>query len=368
MNTLAKSSIHPSIWKPIAVGSMHLPHRLAMAPMTRSRAEADGTPSALDAEYFAQRASLGLLITGGVQPSTEGQGYLATPGIYTDAHVAGWRRVADGVHARGGRLFIQLMHAGRIAHPDNTPNHHQPVGPSAITPDAAIFTPSGMQAVPTPHALPIDAIRATVEDFAFAAERAIEAGVDGVEIHAANGYLIQQFFAPNANQRDDGYGGDIDGRIRFALEVAAAVAARIGPERTGIRLSPATTLGGIDEGTEGPALYRRLVARLAKLDLTYVHLVHTGDEAVLRDIRASWPNALLVNRVARPLEALGADIEAGLADIAPIASWAVANPDLVERLRLGAPLNEIDQATLYAGAGAGYTDYPTLAEAERACA
>lgn len=357
-----QSPVRPTIWDPVTVGRMPLPHRLAMAPMTRSRANLDGMPGPLAAEYYAQRAGFGLLISEGTQPSADGQGYLATPGIHTDAQVAGWSRVASAVHAKGGRLFIQLMHAGRMSHPDNTPHHRQPVAPSAIAPGVEMFTANGPRDIPVPRALSIEEVRATVQDFADAAERAIEAGADGVEIHGANGYLIQQFLAPNANHRDDAYGGGIDKRVRFALEVAASVAERIGHERTGFRLSPGSRLGGIDEGAESPNLYRHLIARLAEFDLAYLHLSHAGDDDLLRDIRQLWPNALLVNRANRPLDALGADVEAGLADIAPVARWALANPDFIERLRRDAPLNDLDPATLYGGGAAGYTDYPTFDE------
>lgn len=358
----------PSIWSPIAVGRMSLPHRLAMAPMTRSRANADGTPGALAAEYYAQRASLGLLISEGTQPSADGQGYLATPGIHSDAHVAGWRRATSAVHARRGHLFIQLMHVGRMSHPDNTPHHRQPVAPSAIAPGVDMFTAAGPQPAPTPRALPIDEIQTTVRDFADAAERAVDAGADGVEIHGANGYLIQQFLSPNANRRTDAYGGSIESRVRFALEVAEAVSKRIGAERTGIRLSPGSSLGGLAEGPEGSDLYRHLVARLADFDLAYLHLAHAGDDDLLRDIRGLWPNTLLVNRVNRPLESLGADVASGLADMEVVARWALANPDFIERIRHGSPLNALDPTTLYGGGAKGYTDYPTLAEAEPAVA
>ncbi|TAM08981.1 MAG: alkene reductase [Nevskiaceae bacterium] len=360
-----RSLAHSTIWDPITIGRMHLPHRLAMAPMTRSRANPDGTPGPLAAEYYAQRAGFGLLISEGTQPSADGQGYLATPGIHADAHVTGWSRVASAVHEKGGHLFIQLMHAGRISHPDNTPHHRQPVAPSAIAPGVEMFTANGPRDIPVPRALSTEEVRATVQDFADAAERAIEAGADGVEIHGANGYLIQQFLASNANQRDDTYGGSIDKRVRFALEVVAAVAERIGPERTGIRLSPGSQLGGIDEGSEGPDLYRRLVAGLAEFDLAYLHVMHFGNDDLLRDIRHLWPNTLLVNRANRTLEALGVDIEAGLADVAPVARWALANPDFIERIRRDAPLNELDPTTLYGGDAAGYTDYPVLDEAVR---
>jgi len=359
-------TIGPSIWSPIKIGRMQLPHRLVMAPMTRSRVSPGGTPSPLAAEYYAQRASFGLLISEGTQPSADGQGYLNTPGIHTDAQVAGWRKITHAVHAaRHAHLFIQLMHAGRMAHPDNTPHHRQPVAPSAIAPGQPMFTAAGPQPIPTPRALSVAEIRTTVQDFANAAERAIDAGADGVEIHGANGYLIQQFLAPNANQRTDGYGGSIAARSRFALEVATSVAERIGPERTGIRLSPGIPLGGLDEGPEGPDLYRYLMAGLAELDLAYVSVVHGGNDALLRDLRHLWPNALLVNRANRPLVLLGADIAAGLADAEVVARWALANPDFVERFRRGAPLNEPDPATFYGGGAIGYTDYPILGEPAR---
>ncbi len=350
-----------SIWEPINVGRMKLEHRIAMAPMTRSRAEADGTPGPLAAQYYSQRASLGLLITEGTQPSDDGQGYTNTPGIYTDAHVEGWRRVTSAVHAAGGHLFIQLMHVGRMAHSDNTPHHRQPVAPSAIAAGQKIFTPAGMQNMSTPRALTEEEIKATVQDFRHAASRAIEAGADGVEIHGANGYLIQQFLAPNANTRADEYGGPTENRTRFAVEVAEAIASEIGAERTAMRLSPGSTLGGIDEAAETAAIYRDLVARLAPWKLAYLHVVQGADKDLLKDIRRLWPGTLLVNRPNRALEAIGGDIESGLADMTSVARWALANPDFVKRLRTGTPLNTADPATFFAGGARGYIDYPALA-------
>jgi N-ethylmaleimide reductase len=349
-----------TIWEPITVGNMHLPHRVAMSPMTRSRALADGTPSPLAPEYYAQRAAHGMLITEGTQPSPDGQGYLNTPGIYTRDHVAGWQRVADAVHAKGAHLVIQLMHVGRMSHPDNTPHHRTPVAPSAIAPGVDMFTPSGHQVAPTPRALSKAEIAGTVGDFADAAWMAIQAGADAVEIHGANGYLLQQFLAPNANRRSDDYGGSIENRTRFTLQVAEAVADMIGAERTGIRLSPGATLGGLDEGSEGPDLYRHLVAELAKLDLAFLDVFSFADDVLLRDIRALWPNPLLLIRAGRTLDQLGADVDAGLADIAPVATWALANPDFIDRLRSGAPLNDADPATFYTGGAHGYIDYPSI--------
>lgn len=349
-----------SLWDPIQLGKLQLTHRLAMSPLTRSRALPDGTPGPLAAEYYGQRASLGLLISEGTQPSADGQGFLDSPGLHSDAHVAGWRRVSDAVHVGGGHLFIQLMHAGRMSHPSNTAHGRQALAPSAIAPDAQIYTPQGMQQVPTPRAMSEQDIRTTVDDFRQAAARAIEAGADGVEIHGANGYLIQQFLAVNANQRDDAYGGSIQRRLRFALEVVDAVVAEIGADRTGIRLSPGSALGGIAEGPEHAELYSMLVTELAQRNLAYLHLAHNGNDALLKTLRQAWPGVLLVNRVNRAREHLAADIEAGLADMAPVGRWALANPDLVQRLRDELPLNEADPQTFYGGGAKGYTDYPVL--------
>ena len=350
------------IWDPITIGRMRLPQRITMSPMTRSRALDDGTPSPLAVEYYAQRASFGMLVTEGTQPSADGQGYMKTPGIYTPAHVEGWREVADAVHCRGGHLVIQLMHVGRMSHPDNTPHHRIPVAPSAIAPGEDMYTATGKQSIPPPRALSVDEITATVDDFAHAAEMAIAAGADAVEIHGANGYLLQQFLAPNANHRSDEYGGSIENRTRFALQVAEAVTDRVGADRVGIRLSPGATLGGLDEGPEGPDLYRSLVAGLAALNLAFLDVYSFGDDELLADIRTLWPNPLLLIRDGRTLDDLGTDIETGHADVAPVARWALANPDFIDRLRTSAPLNDPDPATFYTGGAHGYTDYPTLTE------
>ncbi|UAX97597.1 alkene reductase [Ensifer adhaerens] len=353
-----------TIWDPITVGRMSLGHRLALSPLTRSRALPDGTPGPHAAEYYSQRASLGLLITEGTQPSADGQGFPNTPGIYSDAHVAGWSKVATAVHEKGGHLFIQLMHAGRMAHPSNRTHDRVPLAPSAVRPEEKMYTNSGLLEVPVPQALSEAGIRDTIADFRRAAAKAVEAGADGVEIHGANGYLVQQFLSPNTNTRSDAYGGSIENRARFALEVAEAVSKEIGADRTGIRLSPGSRLSSIDEGDSYAPLYRYLTAELAKLDLVYLHVVHSGNEELLRDIRALWPNTLLVIRPNRPIEDIGMDVEAGLADVVPVGRWALANPDFVERLRRSAPLNTADHTTFYGGGAEGYTDYPTLEAAE----
>lgn len=349
-------------WQPFTLGRIELAHRLALAPMTRNRANSDGTPGELTAEYYRQRASLGLVITEGTQPSDDGQGYLNTPGIYTPEQVAGWAEVADAVHGEGGHLFIQLMHVGRISHPDNTSHHRQPVAPSAVSAEQDIFTAEGPKKTPVPRELSVAEIQDVIGEFRHAAASAIAAGADGVEIHAANGYLLHQFLAPNANQRTDEYGGSIENRARFVIEVAQAVADEIGADRTGIRISPAFPLGGLDEGdTEAVrAQYRHLVGELAKLNLSYLHVHHLGDDELLQSFRDVWPTAVLVVRYGRDRDGIAADIDAGLADIAPLGRYALANPDIVERLRTDAPLNELDPATLYSGGAHGYTDYPTL--------
>lgn len=344
----------------VRLGRHVLKNRLVMAPMTRSRAMHDGTPNELAAEYYAQRASIGLIIAEGTQPSEDGQGYLTTPGIYTDAHVAGWRKITEAVHSRNGRIFIQLMHAGRMSHPDNTPHHRQGVAPSAISPGSAMFTVRGMQDIPEPRALSTDEVRQTVQDFRMAARRAIEAGADGVEIHGANAYLIQQFFAPSANQRTDEYGGSIENRARIAIEIATAIADEIGADRTAIRLSPGSTLWGINEGAEGPALYRYLVAELAKLNIAYIHVMHQGDETLLAEIRKLWSGTLIINRPGRGRDQIGSDIQSGLADLESYGQMILANPDFVTRLKIGAALNEPDRNAYFGGTAVGYTDYPAL--------
>ncbi|MCL2160671.1 MAG: alkene reductase [Betaproteobacteria bacterium] len=345
----------------VRVGRYTLQNRLVMAPMVRSRAQPDGTPGELAAEYYSQRADVGLIVAEGTQPSDDGQGYMATMGIYTDAHVAGWKKVVDAVHAKGCRIFIQLMHVGRMFHPDNTPHRRsQGVAPSAIAPGEVIFTPRGMQDIPVPRALTTEEVRQTVQDFRYAASRAVEAGADGVEIHGANAYLVQQFFAPSANVRTDEYGGSIENRARFAIEVATAIAEEIGADRTAIRLSPGVTIYGIDEGEEGPDLYRYLVPELGKLGLAYVHIKDNGNEPLLADIRKLWKGALILNRPGRPRERIGADVASGLAELESYGLMVLANPDFVERLKADAPMNPADPSTFFGGTERGYTDYPAL--------
>jgi N-ethylmaleimide reductase len=346
-------------WSPLRLGDIDLEHRLAMAPMTRDRSTATGTPTGMNADYYAQRASMGLIITEGTQPSDDGQGYLLTPGIYTEQHVAGWREVTRKVRAAGGHVFIQLMHAGRIAHPANTPHHRQPVAPSAIKPSGAMFTASGKLELPEPRALSTPEVTGTVHDFVLAAKAAVTAGADGVEIHGANGYLVHQFLSSNANRRADRYGGSVENRIRFAVEVATAVADAIGPKRVGFRISPGNQFNDIVED-DVPELYDALVSRLAPLGLAYLHHEHHGDDGLLARVRAGWPTSLILNRPDASLETRLTDIEKSRADLVSIGKMVLANPDLVARLRAGAPLNQPDPTTFYGGDARGYTDYPTL--------
>ena len=268
--------------------------------------------------------------------------------------------MTSAVHDKGGHIFIQLMHAGRMSHPDNTPHHRQGVAPSAIAPGTQMFTATGMQDIPTPRALTTEEVRQTVADFRHAARSAIEAGADGVEIHGANAYLVQQFFAPSANTRTDEYGGSIENRARFAIEVATAIAEEIGADRTAIRLSPGTHHVG-DRRRRGrpgslPLSGRR--TRQARACLSAHHAQRR--EPLLADIRELWQQSLIVNRPGRPRDQIGADVASGLADLEAYGQMVLANPDFVARLKTSAPMNEADRASFFGGAAQGYTDYPAL--------
>ena len=346
-------TVHPGPRGPIYAGKP--PGHGADDPQPRAF---DGTPGEWAAEYYAQRASLGLIVSEGTQPSDDGQGYLTTPGIYTDAHVAGWKAISDRVHARGGRLFIQLM---RRAHVASRQYAASPAGRRAVgdRAECADVHDEGDAGHPRARALTLDEVRETVNDFRIAA-RAIEAGADGVEIHGANGYLIQQFFAPNANTRTDAYGGSIENRARFAIEVATAIADEIGAYRTAIRVSPGNTLGGLDEGAEGPDLYRHLATELDRLGLAYLHVMHQGNEALLADLRARWSGTLILNRPGRTRDAIGTDVTSGLADLEAYGQMVLANPDFVTRVKTGAPMNDARRETFFGGDARGYVDYPAL--------
>ena len=252
------------------------------------------------------------------------------------------------------------MHAGRVSHPDNTPHHRQAVAPSAIAPGVEMFTAEGMKDISTPRELGQNEIKEVIQEFRTAAVAAIEAGADGVEIHGANGYLIQQFISENSNRRTDLYGGSIENRARFAIEVTKAVVDEIGADKTGIRFSPQGTLNGIMEGESGNDVYRYLIGEVNKLGLAYLHVMNFGNEPFLQEIRQLWTHPLLVNRPGRSLDNLSVDLDNGVADVVTIGVWVLANPDFIERLKQNAPLNEVDQNTLYGGDEKGYTDYPFL--------
>ncbi len=349
------------VWEPIQIGALQLEHRFALSPMTRSRALPDGTPGPSAATYYAQRAGLGLLISEGTQPSDDGQGYPWTPGIYTDAHVAGWRAVTDAVHAAGGHIFIQLMHAGRNGHPGNTPHGRQLVAPSAVAPNMPIFTAKGLQQPPEPRALSTEEVAGIVEEFRRAARRSMEAGADGVEVHGSGGYLVHSFLGVNSNQRTDRYGGSVENRARFPLEVARALAEEVGPERVGFRLSPFNAFGDVDEGEQGTELYRYLASEFQALGIAYLHVYHFGRDDILAAIRDAFSGPLLVVRDGREPAQLLDDLDSGLADLVPVGKLALANPDFVDRWRTGGPFNEPDRTTMFGGGDAGYIDYPTLA-------
>ncbi|MFE0178328.1 alkene reductase [Streptomyces sp. NPDC059002] len=347
---------------PIDLSGSHLGNRIAMAPMTRSRAGEGGVPTDLTAEYYAQRASAGLIVTEGIQPSVVGQGYPDTPGLHSAEQVAGWRKVTDAVHAAGGKIFAQLMHAGRIGHPVLLPDGLVNVAPSAIAAKGQVYTAEGPKEFVTPRELTGAEVRATIDDFVTAARNAIDAGFDGVELHGANGYLIHQFLAPGSNQRTDEWGGSPENRIRFAVEVAKAVTAEIGAARTGIRLSPGNPFNDITEPDPEPA-YTALVKELAALDLAYLHVLEVGEIRELSTrLRAEFGGTFVLNpQTEGPTshDAL-ALIEDGTADLVSFGALFLANPDLPARLRTGGPYNTPDQTTFYGGTEKGYTDYPAL--------
>ncbi|MER7581198.1 alkene reductase [Kitasatospora sp. NPDC097691] len=341
------------------LGDLTLPNRVVMAPMTRVRAAADGLATPSMATYYAQRATAGLIVSEGVQPSLIGQSNPGTPGLHTAEQTAAWRPVTAAVHANGGRIFAQIMHGGRVSHPDTT--GIRPVGPSAVPATGDVFTPTGPQPAPVPRALETAEVPEHARSYADAARRALDAGFDGVELHGANGYLISQFLSSNANLRTDRYGGSVTNRIRFAVEAAAATVEAVGSARTGIRLSPGGTFWGVAE-SDIPELYAALLSELARLDVAYVHLEATIAEDVLLELRRAWPGTLIVNPTVPmgPKQAGRADADHWLALGADLISFGrafIANPDLVERLRLGAPIAPADEATFYQGGDAGYLTY-----------
>jgi N-ethylmaleimide reductase len=349
--TTTHASGHGALFRPYQMGSLQLPNRIVMAPLTRSRADSEGVPSPLAPEYYAQRSGAGLIIAEGTTVSRQGTGYLGGPGLYTDAHVAGWRPVTDVVHRAGGRIFVQLFHVGRMSHPD----FHEgalPVGPSAIA------------------AGPASELYDHVHPFT-AAERALAAGFDGVEVHAANGYLLDQFLQDSANQRTDRYGGTPVNRARLLREVTAAVIEVWGADRVGVRISPINPTNGSDD-SDPAATYGQAAVDLDQLGVMYLHVVEPGVKGTLSE-PASMSSPYLGSRFFRPLFsqtiiAAGglaarsgtARIEDGDADLVAYGKLYISNPDLPERFAAGAELTEPDRDTFYFGGAEGYTDYPTL--------
>ncbi len=347
------------------LGDLQLSNRIVMAPMTRNRATADGVPTPSMATYYAQRAGAGLIVTEGTQPSALGQGYPHTPGLHTDEQVEGWRAVADAVHAEGGVIFAQLMHAGRISHPKVIGT--TPVAPSAVRPAGEVFTGEGTDPFETPRALTTDELPSVIEEFVDASRRAVAAGLDGVELHAANGYLLQQFLADGSNQRTDAYGGTPENRARFVVEVAQAVVAAIGADRVGIRVSPNVDFNDNAE-TEAAETYAALLDGLKPLGLAYLHVIDDiegadAEGSVGRALREGFQGTVIVNTGfggPSDLDTAERSIDTAGGDLFSIGRAFIANPDLVDRLRSSAPLNVPDGDTFYAGGDRGYIDYPTL--------
>jgi N-ethylmaleimide reductase len=346
------------LFAPIQVGDITLANRIVMAPMTRNRAPGN-QPNALMAEYYAQRASAGLIVTEGTAPDPSGRGYIDIPGLYSAGQVAGWRAIAEAVHARGGKIFAQLMHVGRISHPDFQEGT-TPVAPSAVAAAGEIYTHAGMKPLPVPRALEEAEIEQLIAAYGSAARNAREAGLDGVEIHGANGYLVNQFLAPNANLRTDRWGGSAENRARFLIEATAAAAAAIGPGRVGVRISPGNPFNDIADLDLEPT-YRHVVEALSGRGLAYLHILDARPAFdVAAFARRHFDGRLMLNGGYDRARA-EADLAAGRADLISFGTPFIGNPDLPERLRRNAPLTTPDKATFYGGNAAGYTDYPALA-------
>lgn len=356
-----------NLFSSYTLGSLTLANRAVLAPLTRNRAGAGFVPSEFAATYYSQRASAGLLISEATQISQQGQGYQDTPGIYTQAQIAGWRSVTDAVHAKGGKIFLQLWHVGRVSHVDLQPDGQAPVAPSALRAATKVFINNRFEDVSGPRALEIEELPGIVDDFRQAAANAIAAGFDGVEIHGANGYLLDQFLKDSSNQRTDAYGGSIENRARLLLKVTAAVIAEIGADRTGLRISPVSPANGVSS-SDPQAQYDYLVDQLNALEIVYLHVVE-GATGGPRDVapfdfeslRQRFKNTWIANN-GYDLDLANSRIAEDKADLIAFGRPFIGNPDLVERLQTAAPLAAFDPATLYGGGAAGYIDYPTLAE------
>jgi N-ethylmaleimide reductase len=353
------------LFEPYQLGPITLSNRTVMAPLTRNRAVAGLVPNPLAVDYYGQRASAGLLITEASQVSQQGQGYQDTPGIYSKEQIAGWRKVTDRVHEHGGRIFIQLWHVGRISHTSLQPSNGAPVAPSAIRAKGKTFVGGTFADVSEPRALELSEIPGIIETFKRGAANALQAGFDGVEIHGANGYLLDQFAKDGANKRTDAYGGSIDNRARLMLEVARAVVAEAGADRTGIRISPVTPANDVSDSNP-QLLFDHIVDGLNAEKLVYIHVIE-GATGGPRDIapfdygslRKRFSGTYIANN-GYDLELANKVLAANEADLIAFGKPFISNPDLVERLKSGAPLNTPDKATFYGGGAKGYTDYPAL--------
>ena len=353
------------LFSPLSLGDLRLANRLTMAPLTRMRSGDDGVPGDLVVEYYTQRASLGMIVTEGTYPVQESKAFPGQPGIETEEQVAAWKVVTDSVHAAGGVIVLQLMHGGRVSHPFIT-GTERIVAPSAIAIDGQAHTAQGKVAYPVPHALTLDELASTKDALVAGARNAIRAGFDGVEIHAANGYLLHEFLSPGANVRDDSYGGSPQNRARYVIEVTQAISEAIGAGRTGIRLSPEHNIQDAWEkdADDVRATYAALLDGIGGLGLAYLSLLHAEPAGELvQDLRARFDGGLIVNSgfsaVTTRAEAV-AVLENAHADAVAVGRMAIANPDLAERWAQDAPVNEPDAATFYGATAEGYTDYPTL--------
>lgn len=356
------------LFKSYDLGPLRLANRIVMAPLTRNRAAAELVPGPFAVEYYRQRATAGLIIAEATQVSAQAQGYQDTPGIYTQSQIDGWRKVTDAVHDQGGRIFLQIWHVGRVSHVSVQPGGKAPVAPSAIRAATKTFVNNGFNDVSEPRALGLDEIPGIVDDFRQAAANAIRAGFDGVEIHGANGYLLDQFAKDGANVRTDAYGGSVENRARLMLEVTEVVAKEIGAERTGIRLSPVSPANGVST-SDPQAQFDYIVDQLNALGIVYIHVVE-GATGGPRDVapfdfaslRRRFGNTYIANNV-YDADLAAAHLADGKADLVAFGRPFIANPDFVSRLRNGSALADIDPATIYGGGAEGYTDYPALAEA-----
>ncbi len=356
------------LFSPVRAGALDLSNRIAMAPMTRSRADEGNVPSDLAVTYYTQRASAGLIITEATQVSPQGVGYLNTPGIHSEAQIAGWQKVTKAVHTAGGQIVLQLWHVGRVSHP-SFHGGALPVAPSAIGFEGEVYTSEGLQRYVTPRALELSEIAGIVEQFQQGARNAKEAGFDGVEVHGANGYLLDQFLQDISNQRTDEYGGSVENRARLLLEVTQAVVEVWGAERVGVRLSPSGTISGM--GDSNPAqTFGYAVQELAKFGLAYLHLmepfVHEPGmiDPVINHFRPLYSGVIITNN-AYTFDSATQVVQSGQADIVSFGQLFLANPDLPERFRVQAELNQLDRSTFYGGGAKGYTDYPALEVAVR---